>query len=154
MKTRTITILSLAIVATLVIGAFAIDAFAAPKELKLKVKWKPATYTSDTWFPDPWLAEIFLAPPKPLNQIDPLTLLLENTYSPSAATYPTEKGNDRLVVPFYGGDVLTALLTKAPHMSPGTYFIYLEITGKLYNGQAFRGSGPINMTIPEPLPPP
>jgi len=151
MKTRTLTLLSLSLLATLLIGAFALNVYSA-KELKLKVKWKPASFTGDTWFPNPWLTEIYFAPPRPINQIDPSTILLEGLYSPSGATYPHPL-KDRLVVPFYGGDVVTALVTKAPHMSPGTYIVFLEITGKLYDGQGFRGVGSINMTIPE-LPPP
>jgi len=152
MKTRTLTLVSFALLATILLGVFVVNVLSPPKELKLKVKWKPASYTGDTWFPDPWLVEIYFAPPRPINEIDPSTLLLENTYRPSEPTYPHAL-KDRLVVPFYGGDVVTAIMTKVPHMSPGTFIVFLEITGNLYDGQAFRGTGSINMTIPE-LPPP
>lgn len=152
MKTRTTALICVALAALLVTGFFAVQVFAPKPELKLKVKWKPASYTSDSWFPDPWLAEIYFAPPRPITEIDPSTLLLENMYSPSAPPYPHPL-KERLVVPFYGGDVVSALMSKVPHYGSGTFVIFLEITGKLYSGQAFRGTGSINMTIPD-LPPP
>jgi len=147
MKSKTLTLISLTILATLLLGAFALNAFSA-KELKLKAKWKPAAYTTDSWAPDPWLAEIYFAPPRPVEEINPSTILLEGMYSPSTPPYH-HPIRERLVVPFYGWDVVAALYTKAPHMTPGTYMVWLEITGNLNTGEFFSGSGCINMTIPE-----
>jgi hypothetical protein len=148
MKPKILTLISLTILASLLIGAFAFNAFSAPPELKLKVKWKPAAYTTDSWVPPIWYAEIFFAPPRPVEEIDPSTIRLEGIYSPS--TLPTHHPvKERLNVPFSGYDVVAALWTKVPHMSAGTFLVWLEITGNLNDGRFFRGSGPINMTIPE-----
>ena len=152
MKTRTLALLSLGIITLLVLGTLASNVFSPPPNLKLKTKWKPATYTLDNGPPNPWLTEIYFAPPRPLTEVDPSTLLLEGIYSPSAPVY-MHPLKDRLVVPWNGYDVITALLTKVGHMGPGTYVIFLEITGKLYSGQAFSGQGSITLVIPE-LPPP
>jgi hypothetical protein len=144
--------MAIALLATLLVGAIIVNVFSAPPELKLKAKWKPASFTMDNWYPDPWLAEIYFAPPRPISEIDVSTIKLENTYSPSATPYPHAL-KDRLVVPFAGYDVLTCLVNKAPHMQPGTFIIFLEIEGQLYDGRYFKGTGSINMTVPE-LPPP
>ena len=152
MKPKILTLISLTLLASLLIGAFAFTAFAPKPELKLKVKWKPAAYTTDSWAPDPWIAEIFFAPPRPVETINPSTILLEGIYSPSAPPYHSPS-KERLEVPFNGWDVVAALYTKAPHMNPGNYLVWLEITGNLNDGTLFRGSGCINMTIPEGSPP-
>jgi hypothetical protein len=151
MKTPKVAIISIALLLTILIGAIAVNVFSAPPALKLKVKWKPAEFTMDSWIPDPWLAEIYFAPPRPITEIDPSTLKLESTYSP-ITTYP-HAIKDRLVVEFRGYDVLTCLVNKAPHMQPGTFEIFLEIEGRLYDGRYFSGSGSINMTVPEYPPP-
>ena len=148
MKPKILTLISLTILASLLIGAFAFNAFSAPPVLKLKVKWKPAAYTTDSWAPEQWIAQIYFAPPRPVEDIDPYSILLEGMYSPTAT--PTHDSlKERLNVPFCGWDVVAALYTKAPHMTPGNYLVWLEITGNLNDGTLFRGSGCINMTIPE-----
>jgi len=152
MKPKTLTLISIALLTTLMLGAVAVNVFSAPPELKLKAKWKPATYTMDNNPPDPWNAEIYFAPPRTLTDIDPSTLLLEGLYSPESPPYP-HAFKDRLVVPFDGYDVLSALLPKLPHLQPGTFEIFLEITGRLYDGRSFRGTGSITVTVPEPPPP-
>lgn len=153
MKTRKLTLLSLTILATLLIGTFAFTVLSAPPVLKLKVKWKPATYIlGDTAPSDPWNAEIYFAPPRPLTDVDTTTLLLEDTYSPEAPPYP-HPSKDRIIVPFHGDDVVDALLSKLPHMAPGIYVVPLEVSGRLTDGRSFRGSGTITLTYPE-FPPP
>ena len=151
MKTRTITLIAVAILATLLVGTFAFNALAPAKDLKLKVKWKPNSILLDTYVPDPWIAEVYFAPPEDLTQVNPGTVRLEGTYTLESTPYITT--SMRLALPFRGYDVLTALLTKIPHMMPGSYRVGLEITGNLYDGRAFSGTGYINATVPE-LPPP
>lgn len=156
MKPKTLTLISLAILASLLIGAFAFDAFGA-KELKLKVKWRPVAYTLGDPVPDPWDAEIFFAPLRDLSEIDTSTILLEGMYSPSGT--PTILGSSppRMSVPFNGNDVIRAVLSKADHMEPGyTYHISLTITGNLkpeYGGNPFSGDGAINLVVPDVSPP-
>lgn len=151
MKTRRLALLSITILASLLLGAFAVTVLSAPPTLKLKVKWKPASYTLDSTAPNPWNAEIYFAPPRPLSDVDTTSLLLEGQYSPSAPPY-MHPLKDRIIVPFIGDDVVLALLSKLPHYAPGQFIIFLEISGRLKDGRAFKGSGSITLTLPE-LPP-
>jgi len=152
MKLRKLTLLSITILASLLIGAFAVTVLSAPPVLKLKVKWKPATYTLDSTAPDPWNAEIFFAPPRPLSDVDITSLRLEGTIQPKSPPYLDPSKNGRIIVPFIGDDVVEALLSKLPHYTPGQFIIFLEISGRLKDGKPFKGSGPITLTLPE-LPP-
>jgi hypothetical protein len=149
MKTRTITFIAVATIATLLLGTFAFTVFAPPKQLKLKVKWKPNSVLLDTTIPDPWIAQVFFAPPEDLNQVNPSTVRLEGIYTLESTPYILTNANGRLALPFHGYDVLTALTMKLPHMTPGSYYVGLEITGNLYDGRAFAGTGYINATVPE-----
>jgi len=152
MKAKKLTTISLTILAVMLLGAFVLNAFSAPPELKLKVKWKPAAYIIDNPVPNPWKAEIYFAPPRPVTDIDPSSLLLEDVYSPSEPPY-LHPLKDRLVVPFLGGQVYTAAMIKIGHISPGSYIVYLEISGRLNDGRSFRGKGSLNITMAE-FPPP
>ena len=151
MKTRTITFIAIGIIATLILGSFAFNVFAPPKDLKLKAKWKPNSILLDTYVPDPWVAEVYFAPPEDLSQVNPSTVRLEGIYTLESAPYIT--ASHRLALPFHGYDVLTAVMTKIPHMMPGSYRVGLTITGNLYDGRHFSGTGYINATVPD-LPPP
>jgi hypothetical protein len=148
MKIRKLTILHLTLLITLVLSVIAITA-SAKKPAKLKVKWRPPDYLLDNMPPDPWNAEVFFAPPRDLDEINTATILLEGLYTPESAPYPITK-TSRLVFPFDGYDVLTAVLLKVGHMMPGQeYRVYLEITGELNDGTPFAGEGGINLIIPE-----
>ena len=152
MKSRKLTLFSLALLATLLLGAVAINVISA-KDLKLKVKWRPPDYYLDNLPPDPWNAEIFFAPPRDLSEINTATIKLEGLYEPESTPYISLR-TSRLVVPFDGFDVLTALLLKVGHMVPGgEYHVDLEITGELNDGTPFAGSGAINLLVPETPPP-
>ena len=157
MNLKKVTLLSAAILVTLLVGAVALNAIAGDKALKLKVKWRPVTYTLGNPPPDPWHAEIFFAPLLPLEQIDTSTILLEGMYSPSGTPTILATSPPRMSVPFDGDDVLRAVLAKAPHLEPGfTYHISLTITGNLkteYGGTPFSGDGAVNLIIPEISPP-
>ncbi|HKZ93490.1 MAG TPA: hypothetical protein VJ249_02760 [Candidatus Bathyarchaeia archaeon] len=156
MKLNRLALISAVALVALLAGAIAFNALAPPQELKLKVKWRPPNYMLGNPAPDPWIAEIFFAPSRPLEQIDPNTLLLEGIYSPSGTPYLLRSSPDRMAVPFDGDDVLRALLTKAPHLAPGEYRILLQITGNLkpeYGATPFSGDGGINLIVPD-VPPP
>jgi len=152
MKLNKITLLSLTILATILIGAFAFNALSAPPTLKLKVKWKPATYTLSDPVPNPWNAEVYFAPPRTFIDVVLDSFVLEGTYSCVAPAYPHPL-KDRLIVPFDRDEVVEALLSKMPHMGPGIYIIYLEVSGQLIDGRLFSGRGSITFTYPE-FPPP
>jgi len=148
-------VVSIALV-LLLVGAVAFNTLAADKALKLKVKWKPVNYVLDNPPPDPWIAEIYFAPLRDLNEIDTSTLLLEGIYTPSGTPYLLSGTPPRLAVPFDGADVLRALLSNAPHMAPGEYRILLTITGNLkteYGATPFSGDGGINLVVPDVSPP-
>ena len=157
MKTAKIIVITAAILATLLIGAIAFNVLAPAGQLKLKVKWRPVSYTLGNPLPDPWYAEIFFSPLRDLNQIDTSTLLLEGMYAPSGTPTIMNSSPPRMSVPFDGNDVIRAVLSKMGHMAPGyTYHISLTISGYLkaeYGGNLFSGDGAINLVIPE-LPPP
>jgi len=154
MKTRTLTLLTLAILASLLLGAYTFNALSAPKELKLKAKWKPAAYLINAPVPDPWKVEIYFAPPRPVQDINATTLRLEQTIMWDEEHPPyMHTLKDRLVVSYHGADVLGAALLKMTHTGPGTYVVYLEITGKLYDNTPFRGTGSITLVIDSELPP-
>jgi len=148
MKTRRLTLISLALLTTLLLGAVAINVISA-KDLKLKVKWRPPDYYLDNLPPDPWNAEIFFAPPRDPAEINTATIVLEGLYVPESTPY-ISAGTSRMVLPFNGIDVLTALLLKVGHMVPGQeYRVFLEITGELNDGTPFAGEGGINLIVPE-----
>lgn len=156
MKLTKVTLLSVTILAILLIGVVAFTAFSATKDLKLKVKWRPPTYTLGNPLPNPWNCEIFFAPARDLNEIDTNTILMEGLYPPSGTPYLLSGAPPRLAVPFSGYDVITALLSKSPHLAPGTYHILLQISGNLkpeYGGNAFSGEGGIDLVVPDPSPP-
>jgi len=153
MKARTTTLLSLALLASLLIGAITITVLSAPsKELKLKVKWTPRIYVYLGSVADPWNAEVYFAPPRPFDDINASTIRLEGTYEPVDDPYVSEH-TSRLVIPFYGGDVVAALLDNGGHLTPGEYRIYLEITGELYDKTPFSGKGGLNLIVLENPPP-
>jgi hypothetical protein len=157
MKISKITFIAMAILATILIGAIAFNVLAPAQEFKLKVKWRPVSYTLGNPLPDPWYAEIFFAPLRDLNQIDTSTLLLEGMYTPSGTPTILNSSPPRMSIPFNGNDVIRVALSKMGHMAPGyTYHISLRISGYLkaeYGGNPFSGDGAINLVIPE-LPPP
>ncbi len=157
MNLRKVTLLSATILAILLIGAVAFNVFSAPKDLKLKVKWRPVQYRLGDPVPDDWDAEIFFAPLRDLNEIDTDTLLLEGMYSPSGTPTILATSPPRMTVPFDGDDVIRAVLEKSPHLDPGfTYHVYLTISGNLkpeFGGTPFSGDGAINLEIPEISPP-
>ena len=157
MKTTKLTVITMTILASLLIGAIAFNVLAPAKELKLKVKWRPVLYILGNPVPDPWNAEIFFAPVRNLNEIDTSTLLLDGMYLPSGTPTILATSPPRMSVPFDGNDVIRAVLSKMGHMAPGyTYHITLTISGYLkpeYGGNPFSGDGAINLYIPDVSPP-
>jgi len=146
MKHNKLTLLFPTILIALLIGAFAVQVSSAPAVLKLTVWWRPKTYLMWNPTPDPWRAVVGFRvwPHRNATDIDPSTILLEGKYRPESAPSPIF-GGLLLVVPFDGMDVLEALMTKVPHMTPGQYLVELEITGRLYDRTPFRGSGVISL---------
>jgi hypothetical protein len=151
MKPKTITLLSLTLLATLLIGAFAINTITAATEKKLSYFWYPYSYTLDQSPPEPWTAYVYSVSGSRVRDINPSTIRLGGLYT--ATSTKLILFNLIMIVTFHGSDVVQALLVKLPHMGPGTYKVSLEITGSLNNGTPFRGSATISVTLPD-LPPP
>jgi hypothetical protein len=154
MKPKRLAILSLALLATMILGTGAIIALSA-NDIKANVKWYPRSYTFDNPPPDPWLAQLQLVAGHHYSEVDEATILLDGMYSPSGAMYPAPHG-PKAMVPFDGLDVKLAIEPKLPwHMGvvmPGKYRIDLEITGNLlpeYGEEPFRGTGVITVTVSE-----
>jgi hypothetical protein len=153
MKTRRLTLISIALLATLLMGASIIIVL-SQTEVGANVRWDPRTYTYDVTPPTAWNAQIWLKQGhKAQIEIDPTTILLEGVYEPIYELIHNATHGPRLIVPFSGSDVKAALDSKLPiHMGilpPGRYRISLEITGQLYTGETFRGSGVIVVTVTE-----
>jgi len=146
-------LIGLMMLTTILLSAGAILVFSQGDEVRANVAWDPSSYSTDQPLPDPWNAEIWLTGGHTRDEIDTTTILLEGMYTPSADPYPAVHG-PRLIVPFAGSDVYEALLSKLPHTEPGRYRIALEITGNLYDGTPFRGSGTIRLEITNSTNPP
>ncbi len=159
MKARTVTLLSLTIIATLLLSTITLVMVSSvPAALKTKVWWSPKNYTLDNPVPDPWQAVLFGVGGVlvPVTEIDPATILLEGMFSPlGPPNEPYLTFYDMyLVVSFDGYDVLTAILLKAGHLIVGeNNKVDLEITGQTYEGTPFSGTGKIQMYVPDPPPP-
>ena len=157
MKTWKSTLISLTLLASLVLGVFVVEVFSAGKKAKAKGWFYPRTYTVDNLVPDPWKVELKFAPPLSVDEVDTSTILLEGRYSPSSEPYDRK---NKVVVPFYGYDVLEAAITKLSHMGPivpGSHLVFLEITGLLKDGRPFTTgmSSCIVLFVPDnPIAPP
>jgi hypothetical protein len=154
MKTRTPTLISIAILATLVIGAIVFQSIAQTSALPINVVFDPKSYEWNGT-PPPWNAEIWRQ--KVQDTADYSTIRLEGIYAPIATPYPALHG-PRLICPFNGEDVKAILYTRLPtHMGvlvPGTYKVKLIVSGYLkpeFGGTPFEGDGTITVTV---LPPP
>ncbi len=155
MKARTPTLISIAILTTLIIGAVFLQS-KAQTALPINVVFDPKSYTWDGLPSPTWNAEIWRQ--KVQDRANFTTIRLEGTYSPVATPYPSLHG-PRLILPFNGDDVKAALFTKMPsHMGvlvPGTYKVNLIVSGNLkaeFGGTPFEGSGLIIVTV-LPTPP-
>jgi hypothetical protein len=150
-KTSKLTLLTIGIIATLLLGTFAITTITAQTEKKLYYFWYPYSYALDQAPPEPWTAYVFGVQQKRVRDINPSTILLEGAFSPKSTKLILF--NLIMIVTFHGYDVVQAIWFKNPHMAPGTYKVSLDITGFLKDGTPFRGSASISVTIADPPPP-
>jgi len=134
MKPRKLTMLSVTLLASLVLGIFVVDVLSKPPRARVKGRWYPRTWTDGTSVAQPWNIELGFAPPRSVDEINTSTILLEGLYSPSEEPYDRK---NRVVVPFDGFDVLAAASHASGHMTPGSHLIYLEVTGELTDGTPF-----------------
>ena len=158
MKTLKLTLISLSLLASLILGTFIVEMVFAPPKARAKAFFYPRTYTLDNPVPQPWNVDLKFAPPRTVDEIDTSTILLEGRYSPSSEPYDHPRVRSRVVVPFDGYDVLEAALIKLVHegpLVPGSYQVFLEITGQLKDGTPFSTgmSACIVMFVPDFHPP-
>jgi hypothetical protein len=151
MKTRTLTLLYTAILASLLTGAFVITTITAQTEKKLYYFWYPYSYALDQAPAEPWNAYVFAVSGARVRDINTATIQLEG-HSPISTKLIL--WNLIMIVSFHGYDVVQVLGGKLPHMGPGNYKVYVDITGLLKNGTPFRGSASISVTVADPPPPP
>ena len=154
MKPKTLTLISLVLLATILAGTGALIALSA-NTVKANVKWDPKSWDWDGVPPNPWNAELALTGGHKVEELNTTTILLEGLYSPSAPVYPAPHG-PKVMVPFSGWDIKAAIAPKLPeHMGifiPGRYRVELEVSGYLlpeYGEEAFRGISIITVTVPE-----
>jgi hypothetical protein len=158
MKTRTLTIISVALLATMVLGIFVNQALSPAPRLRAKAYFKPNTYDTSNPVPQPWLVWLhFASNDVSASQLDASSILLEGVYAPSGAPYDLpSKSASWVVVPFNGYDVLIAAITKIGHMTVGqSYMVFLTVTGKTIDGTPFDtgSSGAVIIYDPEVSPP-
>lgn len=140
-------ILSITLMAAFAMGTGTILACSSGTKVTASVLWKPMFYSMKNPPPNPWIAIIGLkGEHNAAKEIDPSTILLEGIYSPSGPAY--RYYDQRLAVPFSGNDVRTALLAELGHYGSFNR-VSLKITGKLYDGTPFSGSGWI-FVMPSP----
>jgi len=154
MKTWKLTLICLTLIASVMLGIFAVEMGSAGKTARVKGFFYPRTYTLDNPVPQPWNVDLKFAPPRSVDEIDTSTILLEGLYSPSEEPYDHPRVTSRVVVPFDGYDVLEAAITKLSHMGPivpGSHLVFLEITGLLKDGTPFStgGSACIVLFVPD-----
>jgi len=94
-------------------------------------------------------------------EINTSTVLLEGTHSPIPGSNSTSTKPFKYTCDFDGYDVRDIMWLKICHMAPnpqGNYVVDLTITGKLYDGTPFTGTGHIQVKprrhSPPPPPPP
>ena len=155
MKPKKLTLLSLTLLVTLLVGAVAVNVFSAPKRARAKGFFYPRTWVQGTPIPDPWNVELKFAPPRSVDEIDTSSILLEGLFSPSAEPYDGVKHKSRIVVPFKGAEVYAAAKQKIGHLTPGSHLVFLEITGELKDGTPFSTgmSSVIVLFLDNPPPP-
>jgi hypothetical protein len=151
MKTRTLTLLSVALLSVLVLGAGGLLTLLGQEVLKINVAWDPRSYTWDIVAPEPWNAGIWRHKVKERY----INSTLEDKYEPFEVT-PAVHG-PRLILSFHGEEVKACIYEKLPkHMGvliPGRYRIKLKISGWLMLEGVptpFEGYGVIRVTVPEP----
>jgi len=156
MKTYKLALISGAILATLLVGAFVVTNVEATR-IQAKLKWQPNAYHTDMPVPQPWIGLIHFTTKVSASDIDPSTVFLEGLYQPTKIyDYAKSPGASWVVLEFNGYDVLAAALAKLGHMAPGQQaMVVLTITGALYDGRTWStyGSGTIVIFDPEISPP-
>jgi hypothetical protein len=158
MKTKTLTLISIAIITTLVLGTVILNAFSAPPRVRAKAYWKPNTYDTINQIPDPWNVWLhFASSSVDASQLNASSILLEGVYHCVSDPYdlPNKQGS-WIVVSFNGYDVFAAARAKIGHMTPGqSYMVFLAVTGALKDGTPFDtgSSGAIIIWDPETPPP-
>jgi len=151
MKTKKLTLISLGLLASLVLGLYIVGVYSPPPRARVKGRFYPRTW-SEGPVPQPWNVELGFAPKRGVDEIATSTILLEGLYSPSSEPYDRK---NRVVVPFDGYDVLAAAILKAGHLTPGSHLIFLTITGELKDGTPFStGMSSVIVLFIDDLPPP
>jgi len=150
MKPRKITLISIALLATLLLGAGAVLMLTAPQNVNAQVRWDPRSIvdTAPVW----WKAEIKVSGQY---EILPDSILLEGQLEP----HRTREERGRLIATFKGNRVLSIITQKIGHMGiipEGKHRVDLEITGLVEGEDApipFSGTGRVFVIITNPSPP-
>jgi len=163
-KLSKLTLISITLVATLLLGAFIALQVTAPKPVAINMKFDPNTL--DLGAPG-WAVKLVnvslwfdTGKYKP-EDIDPRTVLIEGVLGPKGGPKRTWIVHDwelrKWVLRFQvsGGDLIDLLWSKISHMGiPGpSATIPLTVTGYLYDGTPFAGTGYMNVLIPTEPPP-
>lgn len=164
MKPAKLTLASLTILALLA-GAVVISTMPVQAITADQVKIEPKPFDLEN--PDGVYVHVKLSVDdvSVVDQIDPDTVLLEGYMTPiSTWTTRPPKNPWEFIAQFDGTTVAAHVITKASHMSLATPHpwvpikIPLTITGLLYDGTSWEGTGKIKVYLPDPpapaVPPP
>jgi hypothetical protein len=151
MRPKKLSLISLTLLATLLIGAFGINSLFAPTEKKMYYFWYPYSYNLEQSPPEPWTAYIWAISGARVRDINTATIRIEGLYAPTSTKLILF--SLIMIVTFHGYDVVQAILIKISHMSPGDYKVPIDITGLLKNGTPFRGTAYLYVTVPDAPPP-
>lgn len=172
MKTRTSTILSVAILAIMVVTAFTLLGSGDPP-LEADVKFKPrhldganmATVRAEIRVYD-WVVEEDgnLTEIPVMDQIDPTTVVLEGWVTPTSTWLeyadPNAPYPKRFVAMFPGSSVRSAIISVIYHMGiiPDKPWnpveVPLTVSGELYDDTLWQGTGTVKVTFSEIIPDP
>jgi len=158
MKTKTLTLISITLLALLVGGVLAFLA-TAPNPLTVNVNFNPNTFDLEA---PGWTVKLvnvslwFSTGKYKPEDIDPRTLLIEGVLGPKGGWKRTWIVHDFLVKKWVfrfqvsGSSLMDLVWTKIIHMDiPGPVAtIPLQVTGNLYDGTSFEGTGSITVFIP------
>jgi len=145
MKTWKLTLICLTLIATGMLGVFAVDMGSAGKTARVKGFFYPRTYTLDMNSPpQPWNIDLKFAPPRSVDEIDTSSILVEGVPIPYGDPINHPKKRSRVVVPFDGDWLLGVVMSKLSHAGPivpGAHLVTLVITGLLEDGKPFSTGG-------------
>jgi hypothetical protein len=163
---KKVLISSVLILALLMGAVVVIEVFGPPKPLAANVIFDPNTIDlgDPVWAVKEVVVTLWFKGKYDGRDVDPKTVLIDGVLEPKGGWKKTwvervhikELHLNAWVFRFKvsGSSLRDLLWTKVGHMDPGLVHVPLEVTGTLYDGTAFTGTGYIDTYNPGETPPP